>query len=93
MVKLIVCLICALGIAAVLLQLRQQRLELSYQGSKLHHEVKQAQIKLWNQQLQIATDTAPSAIRQTVKQYDLTLVPSKPYLPSSEDQPEKPYAR
>jgi hypothetical protein len=68
-----------------MLQLRQQRLELAYQCTKLHNQIGTAQIKLWNQQLQIATYTTPNAIQQTVKQYDLSLVPSKPFMPAPDD--------
>ncbi len=82
MVKLLICLTGALALAVIMLQLRQQKLELSYQCTKLHNQIEVAQIKLWNQQLQVATYTTPAAIQQTVTQYDLTLVPSKPFIPA-----------
>ncbi len=78
MAKLLICILCAGLLAAVMLQLRQQRLELAHQLNKLHGEIELVQIKLWNQQLQIATCTAPNAIAQTVKQYEMTLVPGSP---------------
>lgn len=85
MIKLLVALISGLVVAAVMLQMRQQRLELSHECSRLHEQIEDAQIRLWNQQLQIATYTTPNAIRQTVKHYDISLVPSKPYLPRVND--------
>ncbi len=80
MVKLLVCLVCAAVLAAGMLQLRQQRRELAYQCSRLHSQIVELQIELWNQQLEIATATAPDAIEQTVGRYNLSLVPSNPDL-------------
>lgn len=80
MAKLLICIVCAGLLAATMLQLRQQRLETAHQLNKLHDEIEQVQIKLWNQQLQIATCTAPNAIPQTIRQYKLTLVPGNPAL-------------
>jgi hypothetical protein len=85
MVKLLVCLLSGLALACVMLELRQQRRELAYQCTRLHNQIQDAQIKLWNQQLQIATYTAPNAIQQTIQQYDLTLVPAKPFIPVPDD--------
>ena len=61
MVKMLICLLCALGLGVMTLQLRQQRLELNYKISQLHRQIESGQAKLWNQQLQIATFTAPNA--------------------------------
>lgn len=85
MVKLLLCLISGLVLAAVMLQMRHQRLELAHQCNDLHNKIEQVTIRLWNQQLQIAMLTAPSAIEQTVKQHDLELVPSKPFVPAKVD--------
>lgn len=78
MVKMLLCLLSAMGIAVMVLQLRQQRLELNYKISRLHQQVEAHQAKLWNQQLQIATYTAPNAIQHTVANHDLKLVPRSP---------------
>ena len=86
MLKVLICLVCGLALAAVMLQLRQQKLELAHQCHQLHSKIEQTQIKLWNQQLQIAIYTSPSAIKQTVEQHDLTLVPSQPYVPADPSQ-------
>ena len=78
MLKLLICIVSAAVLAALLLQLRQQRQELGYQNSRTHDQIKDQQARLWNQQLQIAVYTAPNAIRQTVSNHDLKMVPQAP---------------
>jgi len=78
MVKMLICLLCAMGLAVMTLQLRQQRLELNYKISQLHRQIESHQARLWNQQLQIAVYTAPNAIQHTVSNHDLHLVPRSP---------------
>jgi cell division protein FtsL len=78
MLKLILCLVFAVGIAVVLLQLRQQRLELNHQANRLHNQIEAQQAKLWGQQLNIALYTAPNAISKTVENKDVRLVPQAP---------------
>ena len=78
MLKLILCLLCAVAIAVVMLHLRQQRLELDHQANLLHNKIEAQQAKLWNQQLQIAVYTAPNAISKTVGDHSLKLVPRSP---------------
>ena len=78
MLKLLLCVVSAAVLAALVLQLRQQRQELGYQNSRLHDQIKSQQAKLWNQQLQIAVYTAPNAIEQTVTTHDLRMVPQAP---------------
>ena len=78
MVKMLVCLLSALGLAVMTLQRRQQRLEMNYKISQLHRQIESHQAKLWNQQLQIAVYTAPNAIQHTVSSHDLKLVPRSP---------------
>ena len=78
MVKMLLCLLSALAIAVMVLQIRQQRLELNYKINALHRQIESHQAKLWNQQLQIAVYTAPNAIQHTVSNHDLRLVPRAP---------------
>ena len=78
MLKLLLCLTTSLAIAVLVLQLRQQRLELNYQANQLHNKIEDQQAKLWNQQLQIAMYTAPNAIARTVGENALDLVPISP---------------
>jgi hypothetical protein len=74
MLKLLLCLGCALAIAVAMLELRQQELELKHRAAKLQEEIEGQQAKLWSQQLQIAIYTAPNALTKTVSQHELDLV-------------------
>lgn len=85
--KLLVCIVCGLVLAVGVLQLRQQNRELAYECGKLHSEIKTLQVTLWNQQLQIATATAPNAIDSTVGMHNLELVPANS--PTPESGPEE----
>ncbi len=75
MIKLLICLVSAAALAIAVLQLRQQNLELSYQNAELHRQIRSHQARLWDQQLQIATFTAPNAIENVVRTHDLKMVP------------------
>lgn len=74
MIKLVLCLLCVMTVAVVTLQMRQQELELKHRAAMLQGKIEAQQPKLWSQQLQIATLTAPNAIRETVGN-ELDLVP------------------
>jgi cell division protein FtsL len=65
-------------LAVLILQLRQQKLELNHQANALHNRIEAQQARLWNQQLQIAVYTAPNAIEKTVGDPQLKLVPRSP---------------
>lgn len=88
MLKLLLCLIAVVSMAIGVMQLRQQKRELAYQCGKLAGKIESVQIDLWNQQLQIATATAPDQIDKTVGDYDLSLVPSNPKLVPGEVHPD-----
>ena len=78
MIKLLLCLSTSLCLAVLVLQLRQQRLELGYQANQLHKKIEDQQARLWNQQLQIAMYTAPNAISKTVGEHAIHMVPQSP---------------
>ena len=78
MIKLLICTLTAAVLAACVLQLRQQRLQVNYQMAELHEQVRDQQSRLWNQQLQIASFTAPNAITQTIDTHNLKMVPQAP---------------
>lgn len=78
MIKPLICLFCALIVAMVVLQMRQQRVDLSYQNNTIYRQIEQTKAKLWSQQMQIAVYTAPNAIAQTVGDQRLDLVPVFP---------------
>ena len=76
MLKLLSCLLAAFLLAGVLLHLRHQRMEINYKVNQAHRQLQDLQVKLWNQQLQVAIYTAPNAIEKTVGAHDLKLVPA-----------------
>ena len=78
MIKLLICTLTAAVLAGCVLQLRQQRLQVNYQMAELHEQVRDQQSRLWNQQLQIASFTAPNAITQTIDTHNLKMVPQAP---------------
>jgi hypothetical protein len=78
MLKLLTCLLFAFVLAGLLLHLRHERTEINYQINQAHRELQNLQIELWNQQLQVAIDTAPNAIEKTVGVHKLDLVPARP---------------
>jgi len=61
--------------AVVMLQLRQQELELRHQAADLQQKIQNHQARLWQQQLEIAVYTAPNAVTKIVQEQDLKLVP------------------
>jgi len=73
MLKLLLCLLCGSATAVALLELRQQRLDLTFQTNKLHNQIEASQMQLWNQQLSIAVATAPNALAAAAKGKDLKL--------------------
>lgn len=85
MLKLLICLAGATAIGVLILELRQQHLELSHQTAQLHDQIASRQAKLWDQQVQIAIYTAPNAIQKTVDAHSLKLAPQTP-VPGGKDQ-------
>src|SRR3954462_11583245 len=75
MIKLILCLGCGMLMAVVMLQLRQQELELRHQAAALQQKIQNHQARLWQQQLEISVYTAPNAVTRIIQQQDLKLVP------------------
>ena len=73
MLKLLLSLLCGSATAVALLELRQQRLDLTFQTNKLHNQIEASQMQLWNQQLSIAVATAPNALAAAAKGKDLKL--------------------
>jgi cell division protein FtsL len=73
MLKLLICLVSSMAVAVCLVQLRQQHLELNHQTSQLHNQIESRQARLWNQQLQIASITAPPALQASLAKQDLKL--------------------
>jgi hypothetical protein len=93
MIKLLICLCSGIAISLFTLNLRHKQLELRHQHADLHDRINALQSKLWNQQLQIATFTAPNSIGATVKGQKIDMVPryaahaswTQPLAPQAED--------
>jgi hypothetical protein len=77
MLKLVLCLICGTATAVVVLELREQHLNLSFQTDRLHNQIEASQAKLWNQQLSIAVATAPNALAAEARGQDLKFTDGK----------------
>ena len=77
MLKLLLCILSTTAIGLVLLELRQQHMELGHQTAELHDQIRSQQGKLWDQQVQIAIYTAPNAIQKTVDAQNLKLAPQR----------------
>jgi cell division protein FtsL len=75
MLKLTLCLCFGVFLAAAMLQLRQENLNLNYQTSRLHSQIEARQAELWSQQLRIAEVTAPNAIANRVREDNIPLTP------------------
>jgi hypothetical protein len=73
MLKMLICLLCGAATAVALLELREQRLNLTFETNKLHNEIEASQLQLWNQQMAIAVATAPNALAASTKDKDLKL--------------------
>jgi len=73
MLKLLLCLLCGSATAVALLELRQQRLDLTFQTNKLHNQIEASQAQLWNQQMSIAVATAPNALAAATRNKNLKL--------------------
>ena len=76
MLKLLLSLFGGLVLAVLVLQLRQQWLNLNYQTNRLHGEIESHQAELWNQQMRIAEATAPDAIAARVRDDKIPLAPA-----------------
>ena len=77
MLKLLICLFCTTAMALMMLELRQQRLNLLFETNLLHNRLSASQAELWNQQLNIAISTSPNALAATVKGDALKLTAPK----------------
>jgi cell division protein FtsL len=93
MIKLVICLVWGLVVGVLVLQLRQQRLELNYQANRLHNQIDAQQAKLWNQQMQIGLYTAPNSIAGTVGHLDVKMVPQYIVPAGNTPAPPKPAPR
>ena len=80
MLKLLICLIVFTAVAVGLVDLRQRRLDLAHDASRLHAALEVSQAKLWDQQLRIAALTGPSAVARSADAHHLALTANRPAL-------------
>jgi len=73
MLKLLICLVCGSATAVGMLELREQRLNLTLEINRLHNKIESCQAELWNQQLSIAVATAPNSLAAATHGKDLKL--------------------
>jgi hypothetical protein len=78
MLKLLLCLFATVTTAVFLVELRQQRMEMTHDIDRLHAAVETRGSRLWNQQVTIAIDTTPKAVVTAVGTHDLHLTPVDP---------------
>ena len=76
MIKLLLCMFVGFLTAVVMLQLRQQHLELEHSAMVVAGQIESRQAELWSQQLQIAAGTSPAALGKASA--DLHLAPHPP---------------
>lgn len=68
MPKLLLTLAAFLLIGGAVIQLRHEQVELRNRMANLHRDMQRGQSELWRQQLDIATYTSPSTLRNLVPQ-------------------------
>tara|TARA_Y100000588_G_C13709701_1_gene692340 strand:- start:82 stop:405 length:324 start_codon:yes stop_codon:yes gene_type:complete len=73
--KLIIVILTVGSLAAVLLDLRQQRTETIYQISMCHRQIAEARYDLWQSRLQIAEQLEPEYLRHLIARAQLNLEP------------------
>jgi hypothetical protein len=71
MIKLVICILCALVIGAACLQLRQQQLELRSRLVVIQDQIERQQSRLWSQQMQISVYTSPPAVAKVAGELPL----------------------
>ncbi|MFA9478355.1 hypothetical protein ACERK3_08605 [Phycisphaerales bacterium AB-hyl4] len=76
--KLFVAIVFAAAIGAVLLGLRQHRLEMMHDMVRVHREMDAVRQQTWDLQVRIAERLEPEALRDAVERADLSLEPAVP---------------
>ncbi|MEX0655683.1 MAG: hypothetical protein WD534_16420 [Phycisphaeraceae bacterium] len=76
--KLFVAIVFAVVIGAVLLGMRQQRLEAMHEMVRMHREMDAIRQQTWDLQVRIAGELEPELLREAVERANLTLEPATP---------------
>ena len=76
--KLVVMVWVAVGVGAVQLDLRQQRIEIMHEMAVLHGRMDTHRRKTWDLQVRIASFTQPMVLRDAIARAQLLLQPDLP---------------
>ncbi|WP_432799411.1 hypothetical protein [Poriferisphaera sp. WC338] len=76
--RLLVAIICAAAIGIGLLALRQQRLEMMHEMTRLHSEMDVIRRDIWEKQVKIAEKTDPQSLKEASARANLVLEPATP---------------
>lgn len=82
--KLIMVVVFAAAIGAVLLGLRQQRLQMSHEMAKMHAKINKARQETWDMQVRISERMEPEALKEAIERAKLDLEPITPGAPVPE---------
>ena len=81
--KLITVVIVATAVAAVLLGLRQQRLQLMHEMAAMHSRINDNRQVMWDLQVRIAERTQPEALHAALARAELEVQPIVPDTPAT----------
>lgn len=81
--KMIMVVVFAAAVGAVLLGLRQQRLQLMHEMARMHAQMNRSRQDTWDLQVKIAEGTQPGELREAIARSNLELEPITPADPSA----------
>ena len=81
--KMITVVVFAAAVGAVLLGLRQQRLQLMHEMARMHAQMNRNRQDTWDLQVKIAEKTQPTELREAIARLNLELEPITPSDPNS----------
>ena len=81
--KMITVVVFAAAVGAVLLGLRQQRLQLMHEMARTHAQMNRSRQDTWNLQVEIAEKTQPTELREAIDRLNLELEPITPTDPQA----------
>ena len=84
MLRLVMVVVAAAAIGAVVLGLRQQRLQLMHEITKMHGQMNRQRHDIWDLQIRIADRLEPERLRHAVAGADLDVEPITPSSPPGE---------
>lgn len=76
--KLATLLMIAIVVGAVLLALRQQRLQLMHEMVQVHSQIDRSRQAIWDYQVKITERTEPNRLRDVIARHRLQLEPAVP---------------